>query len=285
MKKLALFCSTLITLFSILHASEDKDPWRAEEYYQNSTSQKDAAKELMKFVQLKDNDKILDVGCGDGKITSEIATKTPNGFVIGIDLSPAMIQFAQTNFPTQNHPNLTFLIKRAEELDYTNEFDVIFSFTALQWVQDHNLFLEGASRGLKSSGTLAVTMPMGLPFTLEQAVNEVMALPEWTSYFQNFSTGWNFIEAADYDKLLTKNHFSPSRLAVVPQKDIFPSRVVFQKFISQWFPYLRPLPENLKQTFLNLVVDRFLELENPFPNGEVHFKVRRLEVVATKNEV
>lgn len=258
----------------------NQDSWKPKEYSQHSASQKDSASSLMKYVPMKNDAKILDVGCGDGKITAEIAGNIPNGSIIGIDISPAMIEFAKAAFPQDL--NLQFKLKDALGLDYNEEFDIIFSFTALQWVKNHDVFLKGAYQSLKQSGTLAVTMPMGLPKTLEQAVSEIMLRPQWSPYFQQFSTGWNFVEEDAFGNLLSINGFVPSRLAVVSQKDVFPSREAFEKFISQWFPYLRPLPENLKSVFLTQVIDRFLELETPFPNNEVHFKIRRLEVVAMK---
>ena len=256
----------------------ETDPWKAEEYFQNSSSQKNAASDLLKFVLIKETDHILDVGCGDGKITAEIANKLSKGSIIGVDLSPAMISFAKASFPS-----LIFKLKDAMDLDFNSEFDTVFSFTTLQWIQDHKAFLQGAYLALKPSGTLAITMPLGLPASLEEAVLEIIALPKWSSYFQNFSTGWNFVKQEEYEKLLSFQKFTPSRIAVVPQKDIFPSKEVFKNFIGQWFPYLRALPESLKKEFLAEVIDRFLELESPFPNGEIHFKIRRLEVVATKS--
>lgn len=282
MRKNYFLTFLLLTLPLSLCFGSNQDYWKAEEYYQNSSSQKNAAADLLAFVTVKEYDKILDVGCGDGKITAEIAGKIPSGSIIGVDISPAMIEFAKEAFPQKNFPNLQFFLKDAQKLDFDTEFDVIFSFTTLQWIQNHDAFLEGAYNGLKSNGTLAVTMPMGLPSTLEQAVAELISTPDWSSYFSEFSTGWNFIDDIQYGKLLTSNKFLPIRLAVVPQRDIFPSREVFEKFISQWFPYLRPLPQNLKAIFLTQVIDRFLELENSYSNGEVHFKIRRLEVVATK---
>ncbi len=259
-----------------------KEDWKAEDYFENSSSQKNAAADLMQYVEIKDSDTILDVGCGDGKITAEIAAKDPNGIVTGVDISSAMIDFAKANFPHSRHSNLSFDLKDAQKLDFNAQFDTIFSFTALQWVQDHDAFIQGARKGLKAGGTLAVTMPMGLPAAMEQAVSEVIATPKWSSYFQNFSTGWNFIEKEEYGALLAKNQFVPSRLVVAPQKDVFPSREVFEKFIGQWFPYLEPLPQELKQPFLSQVLDRFFELDPKGANGEVYFKVRRLEVVAKK---
>ncbi|PJD97926.1 MAG: hypothetical protein CK425_02015 [Parachlamydia sp.] len=229
----------------------------------------------------KKTDIILDVGCGDGKITAAIAAKVPNGVVVGLDVSPSMIDFARANFPADQHANLQFVLKDAQNLDYHETFDILFSFTAVQWIADHEMFLKKAHESLKPLGTFAITMPMGLPANLEQAVNEKISSLQWVSYFQGFSTGWNFVSEVDYAKLLATNQFISKRFAVVPQNDIFPTRAVFEKFINQWFPYLRPLPQNLKQTFLTEVVDRYLELET-FPNDEVHFKVRRLEIVATK---
>ncbi len=274
----------LFALPSSVTSGENPDYWKAEEYYHNSSSQKNAATDLMKHVVITGNERILDVGCGDGKITAEIAAKIPDGSAVGVDISPAMITFAQEAFPQQTVPNLGFFLKDAQNLDFDNEFDIIFSFTTLQWIEKHDAFLKGAYNGLKSNGGfLAITMPMGLPEALKQAVTEIISLPEWSSYFCDFSTGWNFVDDVQYEKMLTSNGFIPIRLAVVPQKDVFPSRQVFEKFISQWFPYLRPLPQGLKADFLTQVIDRFLKLESPFPNGEVHFKIRRLEVTAYKH--
>lgn len=270
----------IIAYFFLLTTALYGDYWKAEEYFYNSSSQREAASDLLKFVAVKDQQHLLDVGCGEGKITADLAAQIPNGSVLGIDVSPSMISFAKEKFG--HVTNLNFEIKDAEDLSFKGEFDTILSFTALQWVENHDAFFAGAYQSLKQGGTLAFTAPMGLPYTLEQAVNEVVALPQWASYFKQFSTGWNFMDAADAEKLLLTHKFQPLKVQVVPQKDCFPSRGVFQGFISQWFPYLRPIPPELKKSFLDQVIDRFLELETPLPNGEVHFKIRRLEVVANK---
>lgn len=280
--KHSFLLSALLCSATFLAANEPRDVWKADEYHQNSSSQKNAASDLIKYVVVKPDGKILDVGCGDGKITAELAALAPQGSLVGVDISPSMIAFATETFPAERFPNLRFVLKDAQKLDYNQEFDVVFSFTTQQWVQDHAAFLKGAHESLKPAGTLAVTMPTGLPSALERAVNEIISAPEWASYFTSFQTGWNFVSAKEYSALLSEHHFSTVRLSLVPQLDIFPSRAVFEKFISQWFPYLRPLPDELKKSFMTQVLDRYLALESPFPNGEVHFKIQRLEVVALK---
>lgn len=146
-----------------------EDPWKADEYYLHSSSQKEAAADLLKHVLLKGDEAVLDVGCGEGKITAELAGKVVKGKVLGVGISSSMISFAKNHFLLSN---LEFALKDAQRLDFSAQFDCVFSFTTLQWIQDHAAFLKGAHQSLKPFGTLALTMPLGLPQTLQQAVIE-----------------------------------------------------------------------------------------------------------------
>lgn len=113
MKKIGLTFSllslSLLALFSTFNAfAITQDYWNGEDYFKNSSSQKDAATDLMKYVPIKGNETILDVGCGDGKITAEIASKYPKCSVIGLDISASMISFAQETFSQKRYHNLLF---------------------------------------------------------------------------------------------------------------------------------------------------------------------------------
>jgi len=61
---------SLICAVNPIFASAKSDYWDGEEYHQHSSSQKDAASDLLKHIQLKGAQSILDIGCGDGKITA-----------------------------------------------------------------------------------------------------------------------------------------------------------------------------------------------------------------------
>jgi trans-aconitate methyltransferase len=73
--------------------------WDARDYEKNSTQQRQWAQELLQKLDLLGNEIILDIGCGDGKITAEIAVLLPRGSIIGIDLSEEMIVLARQCFP------------------------------------------------------------------------------------------------------------------------------------------------------------------------------------------
>ncbi len=57
--------------------------WDAKDYAKNSQNQYQWTKELIPKLKLKGNEALLDIGCGDGKITAELATCLPKGIVVG----------------------------------------------------------------------------------------------------------------------------------------------------------------------------------------------------------
>src|SRR5262249_2890950 len=90
-----------------------------------STLQQRLARKMLMSVPLKGTEQILDVGCGDGKITAEIAAQVLQGSVLGVDLSRNMIDFASKNF---TQPKLRFEVGDVCELPYREEFDLVVSF-------------------------------------------------------------------------------------------------------------------------------------------------------------
>ncbi len=267
------------------------DPWKGDEYAKNSESQKSSADDFLKKMQegakaaasfstFKGNEVILDVGCGDGKITAAIASKVPQGKVVGIDISPSMIDFAKKAFPADS--NLTFQVQDAASLDYHEEFDLIASFTVMQWVTKQQDALVGFERALKPGGKLWIQMPMGLPTAMQQALSKVIAQDKWKQYFTSFQPPWNFFTRMQYVKLLDSAHLIATKLEITTKDEAFPSREAFQGFVKQWFPYLRALPNELKDSFMTDLVDNYLKALPADEQGRVHFIVDRLEVEALK---
>jgi trans-aconitate methyltransferase len=90
--------------------------WNAADYAANSAVQQTWARELIAQLNLRGDEHILDVGCGDGKVTAEIARAVPRGSVTGADASPQMIEFAQKTFSPCEISNLKFQICDARKI-------------------------------------------------------------------------------------------------------------------------------------------------------------------------
>jgi trans-aconitate methyltransferase len=126
-----------------------KQNWDAEDYSNHSSAQTQWARELIPKLALQGIESLLDIGCGDGKITALLAQMLRAGRVLGIDASPSMIRLASERFPSTQYPNLSFLQMDATCIRLPQQFDVVFSSATLHWVQNHCAVLQGVRLCLK----------------------------------------------------------------------------------------------------------------------------------------
>ena len=123
-----------------------------QRYRQTSAHQKEWGSRLISELELRGDESILDVGCGDGIITAQLADRVPRGRVLGIDSSTGMINVAQSN----ERPNLAFALLDVNAASFAEEFDIVFSNAALHWIKDHAKLLRILHRSLKDKGVLRV---------------------------------------------------------------------------------------------------------------------------------
>lgn len=177
--------------------------WNPEDYKENSSNQYTWAQDLISQLDLKGNEKILDIGCGDGKITAEIASSVTKGAVLGIDNSKEMIEFSQKKFPPSDYPNLTFQEGDAKLLNFDNEFDWVVSFSCLHWVLDHKPVIEGIKKSLKSSGKIILQFPLVTPIEMGKLdCGQAMKSQKWLNYFANLPWAFASYETNEYKALL-----------------------------------------------------------------------------------
>jgi ubiquinone/menaquinone biosynthesis C-methylase UbiE len=112
---------------------------------------------LVHELNIKGNENVLDIGCGPGPLSMEVAAKLPTGNLLGIDLSENMIKLARELAARQGLKNVEFQIGDALSLDLeTNSLDIVFSSNAFPWVADQKQFLRETYRVLKTGGRLGL---------------------------------------------------------------------------------------------------------------------------------
>ena len=92
--------------------------WDALEYEKHSQGQQKWARELIKKISLKGTENVLDLGCGDGKVTAEISKIVNEGSIIGVDNSAAMIKLASDRHSYRLYSNLSFQEMDAGEFKF-----------------------------------------------------------------------------------------------------------------------------------------------------------------------
>ena len=119
--------------------------WDADLYDEKHAFVWKMAAGLVELLDPKPGERILDIGCGTGHLTAQIAAT--GAFVIGIDRSAEMIQQARAG-----HPSLQFEIGDARELSFARPFDAVFSNATLHWIKDSARVVTAISSALRLGG-------------------------------------------------------------------------------------------------------------------------------------
>jgi trans-aconitate methyltransferase len=258
--------------------------WNAADYAANSVVQQAWARELIAKLNLRGDEHILDVGCGDGKVTAEISHAVPHGSATGVDASPQMIEFARKTFPPEKFPNLGFRVMDARKIKSARRFDFLFSNAALHWVDDHEAFLRGAASILKSGGRLVVSCGgRRNAHDVFVAMCPAMRDKRWRGFFHKMPTPYFFYAPSDYEKWLPKSGFKINSLKLAPKDATYPGANGFATWLrTTWIPYVQRVPENLREEFIAAVTERYVAKHPPDADEKVHVKMVRLEIDAVK---
>jgi trans-aconitate methyltransferase len=259
--------------------------WNAADYSANSAVQQTWARELIAKLHLSGNECVLDVGCGDGKVTAEIARSLPRGSVTGMDSSTGMIRFARKTFPPGKFPNLKFHVRDARKIQpkqFQRQFDLIFSNAALHWVDDHEAFLRGAASVLQNNGQLIVSCGgRGNAQDVFTALCPLIRSERWRKFFRNMAAPYFFFAPEDYKHWLPKFGFKIRSLKLAPKDAGYSGAQGFAAWLrTTWIPYVQRVPETLREEFIAAVTNRYLAKYPPDPDGNVHVKMVRLEIDA-----
>jgi trans-aconitate methyltransferase len=254
--------------------------WLARDYNRQSSLQQAMAEEQLRLLALKGSERILDVGCGDGKISAAIAERVQAGSVVGVDPSRDMIAFASSRFAIAARPNLRFEVADARRLLYRNQFDLVVSFNALHWVLDQEAALSSIRAALLPGGhALLRFVPQGTRKSLEDVIEDVRHWPRWADYFADFQTPFVHVTPDAYRALAEKCGFRVSRLSVEDKAWDFKTREGFVAFARATFvAWTQRLPENQWDAFITDVLDGYQSVAADKPSEWNTFKFYQMNV-------
>jgi trans-aconitate 2-methyltransferase len=255
------------------------DKWNAEDYANNSSGQELWAKELISKLSLKGSESVIDIGCGNGRITYAIACLLPKGGITGIDLSENMIKLASKSF---SKDNLSFCVMNATDICLDKKFDIAFSNATLHWVKDHQAVLESLRKHLASNAKILFQMGgEGNAQEIVDILENEMISTEWKEYFREFEFPYYFYNIDDYKKWLPAAGYKADRIELIPKDMVHKNPDEFKGWLrTTWFPFINRIPETQHELFINELVNRFINRKPIDVKGQIHVNMARLEVEA-----
>jgi trans-aconitate methyltransferase len=220
--------------------------WNSYRYAENARFVSNLGQAVFDLLHPQPGERILDLGCGDGALTEKIAAAGAQ--VVGVDASSDMVAAAIRR-------GLHAQVMDAHTLDFTSEFDAVFSNAAMHWMKrDPDTVLEGVRRALKPGGRYAAEMgghgcvaaiTVALCATLEcyGIANPAALIP------------WYFPTPDEYRSRLECAGFRVEYIALIPRPTPLPTgmRGWLETFA---IPFTRSVPEEKRPAFLDEVTER-----------------------------
>ncbi|GAB4052588.1 class I SAM-dependent methyltransferase [Catellatospora paridis] len=231
--------------------------WDGAGYAHISGLQRAMATTCLESVEVAGTEHVLDVGCGDGYVTRLIASRVPDGSVLGVDPSPRMIETARAADDQQ--ANVSFQVGDVTTMTFGPEFDLVVSFNALHWVADQQTAYRNIAAALKTDGRALVQFVCrGSRPSVERVAMEVAHDSRWASAFAGFAPPYVHIEPDDLPAIAGSAGLKVTQQSVVDREWDFGSREQFAQWCTVGFSdWASRLPAADVPAFVDAVVDRY----------------------------
>jgi ubiquinone/menaquinone biosynthesis C-methylase UbiE len=258
--------------------------WSASAYNHISTLQQVMAEKEIRRLKLAGGERILDVGCGDGKVTAEIADLVPRGSVLGIDPSHNMIEFATRHFGPAQRANLRFEVADGRRMNYRDEFDIVVSFNTLHWVHEQEDALHCIRAALKPGGRAVLRfVPREARWAIEYVIDEVRTRPRWAGYFTGFRSPFAHFSPEQYRGMAERSGLRVDHIMVEDGSWDFRSPEAFAAFCGATFvEWNRKVPEPERPAFIADVLEQYRAGAGLPPGKENLFKFQQMEVALSR---
>lgn len=167
--------------------------WNADSYHKVSGPQTEWGRRVLSRLALEGNERVIDAGCGTGRLTGELLTRLPQGRLVAIDRSWNMLLTARANLRPEWDSRVSFVRVELPLLPFDSWADLVFSSATFHWVRDHPALFNNTFRALRPGGRLFAQCGGGPNLAHAHALAEtVMQREPFAPYFADWPGLWEF---------------------------------------------------------------------------------------------
>lgn len=202
--------------------------WDAERYHRLSAPQVAWGRQVLARLSARPGERILDLGCGTGRLTADLAART-GGLVVGADRSPRMLDQARA----QPVRHVAFVLADGADLPFASAFDAVFSTATFHWIADHARLFAGIHAALRPGGRLVAQCGGGPNLArLIQRAHVLMESPAFASHFPNWRDPWYFAGVDETRARLAAAGFDAIEVSLEPAPTPLGDGLTYADFIS-----------------------------------------------------
>ena len=177
--------------------------WNAESYQRVSAPLEAMGREVLDRLELRGDERVLDAGCGTGRVTAALLERLPRGEVVAVDGSPAMVEEARERLG----PRADVRVADLTELELTPPVDAILSTATFHWIADHDRLFERLFAALRPGGRIVAQCGGAGNVATVQAAVDAVAEPS----LKGWSGPWHFASPEETAERLERLGFTDVR--------------------------------------------------------------------------
>jgi trans-aconitate methyltransferase len=230
--------------------------WDAQSYHAVAGPQTGWGHVVLDRLALDGSERVIDAGCGSGRLTAALLDRLPRGHVLALDQSRNMLEVARTNLRPAYGTRVHFVQAALPLVPVAGWADVVFSTATFHWVRDHASLFANLRRALRPRGRLHAQCGGGPNLARAHALAEdVMRQAPFAPHFADWPGVWEFasaeataarLHAAGFDEVVTELVEAPTTLATEADYRAFVTTVIYH-------PHLAELPDELRGRFIDEV--------------------------------
>ena len=243
--------------------------WKSADYHRLSDPQYGWGLKVLKKLQnlpFRGDERILDAGCGSGRVTAELLKAFPKAHVTAVDASRNMVEQARTGL---SHFGERVQVMQLDLLDLASQqgFDVIFSTAVFHWIKDHDRLFANLFGALRPGGLLLAQCGGGPNLKiLRDRAQAAMTLPEFAPFFKDWQKIWEYPTPEVTAERLSRAGFAEIQTGLEEAPTSLGNEENFRAFCATVTlgPYLERLPEKLQDKFLDHLARQAAQDNPPF---------------------
>lgn len=240
--------------------------WDADTYDAVSDPQFQWGTEVLGRLELRGDESAIDAGCGSGKVTEKLLDRLPDGKLLAVDGSGAMIAKARERLGER----ASYLVADLAELEVAEPVDLVFSTATFHWIPDHDGLFRHVRAALGPGGRLVAQCGgQGNVARHAEAIARVAAKPEFAGHLEQASGIWNFAGPEETEQRLRKAGFAAARCWLEPKPVTPPDPLAFTSTVTLG-PLLAQLPEDKRRPFAEAIL---AESEKPLTLDYVRLNI------------
>jgi trans-aconitate 2-methyltransferase len=229
--------------------------WDARTYDRVSSPQVEMAREVLKRLELRGDESVLDAGCGSGRVTALLLDLLPEGRVVAADAAPSMVAETRRRFEGEDRVDVLEPVDLVR-LRVDEPVDAVFSNAVFHWIADHAALFARLHDALRPGGRLSAQCGgRGNIDRFRRLADEVAAEAPYAEHMTDFVGPWNYAGPEETEERLRAAGFHEVRCWLQPWPVTPGEPIEFARTVCLG-NHLEALPEELRAPYAAEVVRR-----------------------------